>query len=218
MSSVAIQEKRFAPMRGIARTCKHLFDFTFSLVALVVLSPLLFLIGLLIVVESGWPPLFTQTRIGQGGRRFRLFKFRTMVPGAETMGAGLFFEADDPRFNRIGKLLRSYSLDELPQLLNVLLGEESLVGPRAMVPYTADKLTQAQDLRHRVRPGITGWAQVNGRNTIPWSKRVELDNWYIDNWSLMLDLRIILRTFPILVSTEGVRLDQSAVDVDDLSK
>ena len=120
------------------------------------------------------------------------------------------------RFTRFGRLLRLSSLDELPQLWNVLIGDESLVGPRAMVPLIADKLNAQQNLRHRVWPGITGWAQINGRNTLTWSKRVELDNWYIDNWSLWLDLRVLLRTIPVVVSSGGVRLDQSTVDVDDL--
>ena len=139
-----------------------------------------------------------------------------MVVDAEKTGAGLFFEKNDTRFTRVAKILRRYSLDELPQLWNVMIGHESLVGPRAMVPLIADKLDPAQHLRHRVRPGITGWAQIHGRNTSPWSKRVELDNWYIDNWSLWLDLRILVRTIPVVLTSSGVRMDQSAIDVDDL--
>jgi lipopolysaccharide/colanic/teichoic acid biosynthesis glycosyltransferase len=200
----------------LGRLAKRALDITAAFLGLVTLSPLLLLTAIVIVTESGWPPLFTQTRIGRNGRRFRLVKFRTMVVGAETIGAGLFFENHDPRFTRVGRFLRRYSLDELPQLFNVLVGDESLVGPRAMLPVTAEKLNEEQQLRHRVRPGLTGWAQVNGRNSIPWSRRVELDNWYIDNWSLWLDLRIMLRTIPSILTSEGVRLDQSAEDVDDL--
>ncbi len=216
MSRVELHETSFTSQAGLAWSVKRLLDFAVSSVGLVILLPLLLTIAVLIVLESGWPPLFTQIRVGKGGRRFKLYKFRTMVVGAEKLGAGLFFEQNDPRFTRIGEPLRRYSLDELPQLWNVVIGEESLVGPRAMVPFTADKLNPQQSLRHRVRPGITGWAQINGRNTITWSTRVELDNWYIDNWSLLLDLRIILRTLPAVISSDSVRLDQAAADVDDL--
>jgi lipopolysaccharide/colanic/teichoic acid biosynthesis glycosyltransferase len=204
------------PPSRIGWPVKRAFDVAVSLLGLVALLPLLLVLGLVIVAESGWPPLFTQVRVGRRARRFKLYKFRTMVVGAETRGAGLFFAPDDPRFTRVGTWLRRYSLDELPQLWNVLVGDESLVGPRAMVPLTADKLNPVQQRRHRVRPGITGWAQVNGRNAIPWSQRVTLDNWYIDNWSIWLDLRVLLKTIPVIVSSRGVRLDQSAAEVDDL--
>jgi lipopolysaccharide/colanic/teichoic acid biosynthesis glycosyltransferase len=195
---------------------KRPLDLVVALASLLLLSPLLLLIAVSIVVVSGWPPLFTQVRVGHGGRRFRLYKFRTMVVGAETMGSGLFFETNDPRFTRIGKFLRRSSLDELPQLWNILAGDESLVGPRPMVPLLADKLSPEQNRRHRVRPGVTGWAQINGRNTITWSRRVELDNWYVEHWSLWLDLRILLRTIPAVLTSEGVLLQGTATDVDDL--
>lgn len=200
----------------MARVTKRLLDVAISFTAMVLSMPLLFLVGGIVVAETGWPPIFTQTRVGRGGRRFKLYKFRTMVVGAENKGAGLFFEKNDPRFTRVGTLLRRSSLDELPQLWNVLIGDESLVGPRAMVPFTADRLDPQQNLRHRVRPGVTGWAQINGRNSITWSKRVALDNWYIDNWSLWLDLRILLRTIPAVMTSEGVLLEGSAAEVDDL--
>ena len=204
------------PPSRIGWVVKRALDVAASLLGLVALLPVLLVLGLLIVAEAGWPPLFTQMRVGRGGRRFRLYKFRTMVVGAETQGAGLFFAAADPRFTRVGTWLRRYSLDELPQLWNVLIGDESLIGPRAMVPLTANKLNPVQQRRHRVRPGITGLAQVNGRNSIPWSQRVKLDNWYIDNWSIWLDLRVLWSTFPVILSSRGVRLDQSAAEVDDL--
>lgn len=201
---------------SIAWALKRVIDVAGSAVGLVALFPLLGGIGLLIVLDSGWPPLFRQTRVGRGGRRFRLCKFRTMVVGAEHKGAGLFFEPGDPRFTRLGTFLRRTSLDELPQLWNVLIGDESLVGPRAMVPYMADRLDPEQARRHRVRPGITGWAQVNGRNDLPWSRRIELDNWYIDHWTLALDLRILWRTVGVVLTGAGTRADQTAGDVDDL--
>jgi lipopolysaccharide/colanic/teichoic acid biosynthesis glycosyltransferase len=210
------QGKKPGPPMGLTRRMKRIFDITIAALGLLVLLPFLLLIAVLIVLESGWPPLFTQTRVGSGERRFRLYKFRTMVVGAEALGAGLYFERNDPRFTRVGRVLRRYSLDELPQLWNVVVGDESLVGPRAMVPEIAEKLDPRQALRHHVRPGITGWAQINGRNTLTWSQRIVLDNWYVENWSLMLDLRILLFTLPAVLTSAGVRHDQGAEDVDDL--
>ena len=203
---------------GLGWSVKRGFDVGASLLGLLMLLPILLLLGLVIVTSSGWPPLFTQIRVGKDGRHFKLYKFRTMVVGAETQGAGLFFAEGDTRFTRVGTWLRRYSLDELPQLWNVLIGDESLIGPRAMVPLIANKLNVAQQRRHRVRPGITGLAQVNGRNSIPWSQRVTLDNWYIDNWSIWLDLRVVWRTLPLVLSSRGVRLDQSAAEVDNLGQ
>jgi lipopolysaccharide/colanic/teichoic acid biosynthesis glycosyltransferase len=191
-------------------------DIVIAAAGLVLLAPLLLLLGLLIVVESGWPPLFVQTRVGRDGRLFRLCKFRTMVVGAQQLGAGLYFEKDDPRITSLGTFLRRYSLDELPQLWNVLVGDESLVGPRAMVPEIAGKLDACQNMRHSVSPGITGWAQINGRNTLTWSQRVALDLYYIENWSPLLDLRILALTIPSALTSAGVRVDQGAADVDDL--
>jgi lipopolysaccharide/colanic/teichoic acid biosynthesis glycosyltransferase len=201
---------------GLGWSFKRWLDIGASLVGLLMLLPILLILAVVIVVSSGWPPLFKQIRVGKGGRHFKLYKFRTMVVGAEKKGAGLWFAEGDTRFTRVGTWLRRYSLDELPQLWNVLIGDESLIGPRAMVPLTADKLNDVQQRRHRVRPGITGLAQVSGRNSIPWSQRVMLDNWYIDNWSLWLDVRVLWRTLPLVLSSRGVRLDQAAAEVDDL--
>lgn len=210
--------RELAPPTGLAWQVKRLLDVVIAAAGIVLLSPLLLLLALLIVLDSGWPPFFVQTRIGRGGHRFRLYKFRTMVVGAQTMGAGLGFVKDDPRITRLGSFLRRYSLDELPQLWNVLVGDGSLVGPRATVPQIDAKLDPRQQLRRCVRPGITGWAQINGRNTLTWSQRVELDLYYIENWSLLLDLRILAATIPAALSSAGVRTDQSAADVDDLGE
>ncbi|MFN2185743.1 MAG: sugar transferase, partial [Anaerolineae bacterium] len=174
------------PPTGLAWQGKRVADLLIAAAGLVLLAPFLLLLSLLIVVESGWPPLFIQTRVGRDGRLFRLCKFRTMVVGAQELGAGLYFEKDDPRITSLGQFLRRTSLDELPQLWNVLVGDESLVGPRAMVPEIAEKLDARQRMRHCVSPGITGWAQINGRNTLTWSQRVALDLYYIENWSLLL--------------------------------
>jgi lipopolysaccharide/colanic/teichoic acid biosynthesis glycosyltransferase len=211
-----MSNREVVPPAGLSWQLKRLADVVIAAVGLVLMAPLLLLLGLLIVLESGWPPLFTQTRVGRGGRPFRLYKFRTMVVGSHTMGAGLYFETNDPRITDLGSFLRRTSLDELPQLWNVLAGDESLVGPRAMVPEIAGKLDVRQNARHCVRPGITGWAQIHGRNTLPWSQRVTLDLYYIEHWSFLLDLRILLLTIPSALTAAGVRLDQGAADVDDL--
>jgi lipopolysaccharide/colanic/teichoic acid biosynthesis glycosyltransferase len=196
---------------------KRAVDIVVALTGLVLLAPILLAIALLVLADSGWPALYSQIRIGWGGRPFRLYKFRTMVVGAERLEATVFLKGHaSPLYTGAGRLLRRYSLDELPQLWNVLVGDQSLVGPRAMLPVTAGKLSLRQQRRHRVRPGITGWAQINGREAIPWSKRVELDNWYIDHWSLWLDLRILLRTLPLVAKATGVRFDAEPGEVDDL--
>ena len=214
-ASAGCHEHDHLPRRPALRF-KRAMDVCCAAAGLVLLSPVLVAVGLAVVLDSGWPPLFTQVRVGQAGRRFRLHKFRTMVVGAESMGAGLFVAPGDSRFTRIGRFLRRTSLDELPQLVNVLLGHESLVGPRPMLPYTADRLTPEQERRHRVPPGITGWAQVNGRNMIPWSRRIELDNWYIDNWSLRLDLLILVRTVGYVLSGSDIPDHQLPSESDDL--
>lgn len=195
---------------------KRALDIVLSAMALVILSPVLFIIAVAIVLDTGWPPLFVQERVGRNCRRFRLFKFRTMVVNAEKIGAGLWIEPNDPRFTRVGLLLRKTSLDELPQLWNVLRGDMSLVGPRPMHPTTVPKLTPDQNLRHRVQPGITGWAVLHGRNSIPYTRRIELDNWYVDHWSMGLDLRILFLTIPAVLRSEGLKMDQMAKEIDDL--
>ncbi len=211
-----IPQEEVAPPAGLSWQVKRLADVAIAAVGIVLGAPILLLLGGLVVLESGWPPLFIQHRVGRGGHLFRLCKFRTMVVGAEKIGAGLYFEKDDPRVTGLGKIMRRYSLDELPQLWNVLVGDESLVGPRAMVPEIAAKLDSHQNMRHCVRPGITGWAQINGRNNLTWSQRVALDLYYIENWSLLFDLYILARTIPSALTSAGVRIDQGAADVDDL--
>ena len=142
--------------------------------------------------------------MGRGGRDFDLLKLRTMVKGAEGMGAGLAVDEDDPRITRTGALLRRFSLDELPNLVNVLAGEMSIVGPRPTVRVQVEQYTLRQLGRLAVEPGITGWAQVSGRAALPWHERIELDLWYIEHWSLWLDLRILVRTARLLLSGKGL--------------
>jgi lipopolysaccharide/colanic/teichoic acid biosynthesis glycosyltransferase len=162
--------------------------------ALLVASPLLALAALAVKLEDGGPVLYRQTRVGKDGNDFELLKLRTMVVGAETMGAGLAVNRGDPRITRVGRLLRKLSLDELPQLWNVVRGEMSVIGPRPTLRYQVEQYDERQRHRLDVKPGITGWAQINGRAALPWAERIELDVWYVEHRSARLDLRILSRT------------------------
>jgi lipopolysaccharide/colanic/teichoic acid biosynthesis glycosyltransferase len=162
--------------------------------ALVLASPVLAIAALAVKLEDGGPVLYRQTRVGRNGADFELLKLRTMVVGAETMGAGLSVNRGDPRITRTGRLLRKLSLDELPQLWNVVRGEMSVIGPRPTLRYQVEQYDERQRHRLDVKPGITGWAQVNGRAELPWADRIELDVWYVEHRSPRLDLRILART------------------------
>jgi lipopolysaccharide/colanic/teichoic acid biosynthesis glycosyltransferase len=162
--------------------------------ALLLASPALALAALAIKLEDGGPILYRQTRVGREGADFELLKLRTMVVGAETMGAGLSVNHGDPRITRTGRLLRKLSLDELPQLWNVVRGEMSVIGPRPTLRYQVEQYDDRQRHRLDVKPGITGWAQVNGRASLPWADRIELDVWYVEHRSPLVDLRILART------------------------
>jgi len=162
--------------------------------ALVLASPVLGLAALAVKLEDGGPVLYRQTRVGRDGADFELLKLRTMVVGAETMGAGLAVNRGDSRITRVGRLLRKLSLDELPQLWNVVRGEMSVIGPRPTLRYQVEQYDERQRHRLDVRPGITGWAQVNGRASLPWADRIELDVWYVEHRSARVDLRILART------------------------
>ena len=161
---------------------------------LLVASPLLALAAIAVKLEDGGPVLYRQTRVGKDGTDFELLKLRTMVVGAETMGAGLAVDRGDPRITRSGRLLRKLSLDELPQLWNVIRGEMSVIGPRPTLRYQVEQYDERQRQRLDVKPGITGWAQINGRAALPWADRIELDVWYVEHRSPRLDLRILART------------------------
>ena len=165
-----------------------------ALLGLAVTSPLLAASAVAIKLEDRGPVLYRQTRVGKDGRDFELLKLRTMVVDAERQGAGYAVDAGDSRITRVGRLLRRTSVDELPQLWNVVRGEMSLIGPRPTLRYQVDTYTDRQSRRLDVRPGLTGWAQVNGRATLPWAERIELDVWYVEHRSPRLDLTILLRT------------------------
>jgi lipopolysaccharide/colanic/teichoic acid biosynthesis glycosyltransferase len=162
--------------------------------ALVLASPVLALAALAVKLADGGPVLYRQTRVGRDGVDFELLKLRTMVVGAETMGAGLSVNHGDPRITRVGRLLRKLSLDELPQLWNVVRGEMSVIGPRPTLRYQVEQYDERQRHRLDVKPGITGWAQVNGRASLPWADRIELDVWYVEHRSPRTDLLILART------------------------
>ena len=169
----------------------------------VLLAPVMLGIAIWIRRDSPGPAIYRQRRVGLSGRPFMLMKFRTMVVGAERMGAGLAVSADDDRITRAGAVLRRLSLDELPQLWNVLRGDMSLVGPRPTVPEQVERYTPRQRRRLAARPGVTGLAQVRGRNAIPWSARIEIDIEYVERWSPMLDLRVLARTAAVVLGREG---------------
>jgi lipopolysaccharide/colanic/teichoic acid biosynthesis glycosyltransferase len=179
-------------------------DFLLAATALVLTAPLLAVSALAIRIESRGPVLFRQRRVGRHGEPFEMLKLRTMVSGAEGIGAGLAVNHGDPRITRVGAVLRRFSLDELPNLANVLRGDMALVGPRPTIQAQVDRYTARQRRRLEVRPGITGWAQVNGRASLPWPQRIELDVWYVENRSTLLDLRILARTARTLAHGEGL--------------
>ena len=167
-------------------------------------APVLALLAVLIRLESAGHPIYTQTRVGRDGRPFPIYKLRTMVSGAEFTGAGLSVQVGDTRITRMGGFLRRYSLDELPNLWNVLRGEMAIVGPRPTVPVQVEQYTERQRGRLAVKPGITGWAQINGRASLPWPERIELDLWYVEHRSVALDLRIIVRTARLVLAGHGL--------------
>ncbi len=194
-------------MRRAQLICKHIFDFLASLLGLVIISPLFLAICIAIEVNDPGSPFFKQKRIGKDGKTFEIIKFRTMVLNAEKLGDGLVVQSeDDPRITKVGRLLRKTSLDELPQLLNILSGQMSLIGPRPPVtyhPYNGyENYPERAKKRFQMRPGITGLAQVEKRNSATWDERIEIDIDYVENFSLLLDLKILFKTISSMKYTE----------------
>jgi undecaprenyl phosphate N,N'-diacetylbacillosamine 1-phosphate transferase len=190
--------------RSLQLGTKRVLDALVAAVGLVLLLPVFVLIAIAIKLDSIGDVFFVQERAGLKGMRFRMLKFRTMVEDAQHTGSGLYVAKDDSRITRVGKILRRFSLDELPQLFHILVGQMSLVGPRPALPYHVEHYTARQARRLLMRPGLTGWSQVNGRNFLSWPERLEKDVWYVDNFSLRLDARILIRTFVVLLSGEGL--------------
>jgi lipopolysaccharide/colanic/teichoic acid biosynthesis glycosyltransferase len=193
--------------RGLPRAA----DLAIAVAGLVLASPILLVAGVAIRLESSGRVLYRQPRVGKDGVIFDLFKLRTMRRGAEPIGVGTAVTADDPRVTRVGRLLRRFSLDELPNLINVLRGEMVIVGPRATLPAQVELYTPRQRRRLELKPGVTGWAQIHGRAGIPWEERIELDVWYVEHRSIGLDLRILARTpGALLGGAGGVAIDPYA--------
>jgi lipopolysaccharide/colanic/teichoic acid biosynthesis glycosyltransferase len=184
-----------------------IFDIVIAVLALIALSPILLIAAIAIRLGSRGPVIYRQTRVGKGGREFELLKLRTMELGSDPVGVGRVVARDDPRVTAAGRFLRRTSLDEIPNLVNVLRGEMAIVGPRPTIPAQVRDYTPFQHRRHEVKPGLTGWAQVQGRAGIPWEERIELDVEYVDRRGLALDLRILARTAALLLTGHGLAPD-----------
>ncbi|MDB2091689.1 sugar transferase [Clostridium paraputrificum] len=183
---------------------KRIFDFTASLCGLILLSPILIVVALLIRLNLGSPIFFTQDRVGKHNKVFKMIKFRSMKDGVDKDGNLL---PDEMRLTKFGRMLRSTSLDELPELINVLKGDMSLIGPRPLLVDYLPLYSEDQIRRHNVLPGLTGWAQINGRNNLSWNEKFNLDVWYVDNWSLILDIKIFFLTIYKVFKREGISQD-----------
>ena len=190
---------------------KRLFDWTGSFLLLLILAPILVILALVVRCNLGAGVIFRQTRPGLQGRPFTLYKFRTMTYERDDVGNLL---PDGQRLTKLGRFLRSTSLDELPQLFNVLNGEMSIVGPRPLFMKYLSYYTEQERKRHSVRPGITGWAQIHGRNFLPWDERLALDVWYAENRTLLLDIKILVKTFWQVIQKEGVAPDPDEAEKD----
>jgi lipopolysaccharide/colanic/teichoic acid biosynthesis glycosyltransferase len=182
----------------------RVLDIAIAVTGLVLAAPLLLIAAIAIKLDSPGPVIYRQRRVGRGGHQFEVLKLRTMRLGADPVGVGTPVLEGDPRVTRVGGLLRRFSLDEIPNLVNVLRGELAIVGPRPTLAAQVELYTERQRRRLEVKPGITGWAQVNGRAGIPWEERIELDVWYVDHRSLALDLRILARTARLLLTGRGL--------------
>lgn len=194
---------------------KRGLDILFSLVTLIVFIIPMLIVAIAIKLDSPGEVLFKQERIGKDGKVFKIYKFRSMCVGAEKIGSGVYSGKDDARVTRVGKIIRATSIDELPQLINVLKGDMSFIGPRPPLtyhPWPYDEYTEEQKEMFSVRPGITGWAQVNGRKKVEWHKRIELNIWYVNNMSLLLDIKILFLTFFKVLANEDNLSDGETVE------
>jgi len=202
-------------MKKLQLFIKRLFDFLLSLILLIVLSPLFLIIAILIKLDSEGEVFFRQERAGLNGKAFMIYKFRTMVKNAEKIGDGYYTGENDPRITRIGRFLRKTSLDELPQLINILKGEMSIIGPRPTLMYQVEKYDDFQRKRLLMKPGVTGLAQVNGRNSLSWPERIKYDVYYVENWNLWMDIKIFFKTFLVVLKGEGVYAEKEKFIIKD---
>lgn len=203
------------------KTMKRICDFLIALGALVCLSPVMLVVAILIKITSPGPVIFKQQRIGKDGKVFEIYKFRSMCVGAENKGSGVYSGKGDARVTSIGKIIRATSIDELPQFINILKGEMSFVGPRPPLTYHPWDYSEYSDFQLRmfeVRPGITGWAQVNGRKGVEWNQRIELNVWYVDNVSLLLDIKIIFMTVFKVLKNEDNENTEATVKTEEKVK
>jgi len=193
---------------------KRTFDVAASVVGLIVLSPLLLLVAVLVKTTSKGEVIFKQDRIGRNGKVFRMYKFRSMVVGAEHTGSGVYSEKGDPRVTAVGRFIRATSIDEFPQFINIIKGDMSIVGPRPVLtyhPWKFEEYTEAQKRRFDMRPGVTGWSQTHGRKDVEWHKRIENDCWYVDHFSVALDLYILIITvFKVATMSDNVNKGKTA--------
>ena len=194
---------------------KRILDFSVALIAAIILSPLMAITAIAVKVESKGPAVFKQDRLGLNAKVFKIYKFRSMCQGAEHTGTGVYSGADDIRVTKIGKIIRATSIDELPQLFNIIKGDMSFIGPRPPLtyhPWDISEYTEEQLHMFDVRPGISGWAQINGRKDVEWHKRIELNCWYVDNMSLWLDIKILFKTFlKVLKNEDNVNIGATLV-------
>ena len=191
-------------MRAVDALVRRSLDLVIAGAVSALTAPVVALLALAVRLESPGHPIYTQTRVGKDGVLFEIYKLRTMVHGAEFTGAGLAIQEGDDRITRLGRFLRRYSLDELPNLWNVLRGEMSIIGPRPTLQVQVEQYTDRERGRLAVKPGITGWAQVNGRASLPWPERIELDLWYLEHASLRLDLRILVLSARMAITGHGL--------------
>lgn len=208
-----------------AKYIKRILDFLCSLLGLIILSPILLVVAIAIKIDSKGPIIFKQKRIGKDGKVFDIYKFRSMIVGAEKIGTGVYSKKGDNRVTRVGKFIRKTSIDELPQLINILKGEMSLIGPRPVLtyhPWKYEEYTEEQLKRFRVRPGITGLAQINGRKQVEWNKRIEYDVKYIENISFILDVKIFFKTiYKVILMKDNVntvKTDAKAIQAKETEK
>lgn len=204
------------------KSFKRICDIVISLVLLVVLSPLMLITVIAVRAESKGSAIFKQERLGLNGKVFTIYKFRSMCLGAEHTGSGVYSGADDMRVTKVGKIIRATSIDELPQLVNILKGDMSFIGPRPPLTYHPWELSEYTDEQLHMfdtRPGITGWAQVHGRKDVEWHIRIELNCWYVDNMSLLLDIKIVFITiFKVLKNEDNVNVGETVADTNEKEK
>lgn len=195
---------------------KRVTDFLIAAILLIILAVPMVIVTLIIKLESKGPALFRQKRIGKNGKVFEILKFRSMCVGAETMGTGVYSEKNDARLTKVGKFIRATSIDELPQLINILKGDMALIGPRPPLtyhPWPIEEYSPEQLRMFEVRPGITGWAQVHGRKNVEWNKRIQLNVWYVDNVSLLLDTKIMFKTiFKVATNADNENIGATVVE------